>query len=280
MNDPNAFLGYLASDEFSLLRPVVEWIKADNKPFFLTILCSVTHDPYEVPQWFAAPAKEPLNRYRQAIFYTDKFIAALDLELAKLNLVDKTIFCVIGDHGEAFGEHGLLGHERIAFEEVLRIPWAMRARFLIEPGTKITEAVSSVDLTPTLLTLLGFGTNNTDFDGVNVLAAIPDDRKVYFSGWMQQGPVGFVKGNRKFVYNPVSKTVSVYDLNNDPSELVRMEMPAEQAQKIAEEITVWRRNTIFKLAQQRSGKKVLFDSWLCRWNNRVCSAKYRPEAKN
>ena len=279
LNDPNAFLGYLACDEFSMLKPIIEWIKAGEKPFFLTILCSVTHDPYEVPAWFATPAKEPIERYGQAIFYTDKFIAALDVELAKLNLTDKTIFCVVGDHGEAFGEHGLLGHERIAFEEVLRIPFCLRAPFLVEPATKITEPVSSVDLAPTLLALLGFETKGVGFDGVNTLGPIPDDRKVYFSGWIQQGPAGFVKENRKFIYNPTNKKVSVYELSGDPLELAGVELPEQQAGKIAEEIVTWRKNSIFRLNQQRAGKQALFNSWLCRWNNRVCSTRYHPKKK-
>jgi phosphoglycerol transferase MdoB-like AlkP superfamily enzyme len=277
LNDPNAFLGYLACDEFSMLKPIVEWIKADDSPFFLTVLCSVTHDPYEVPEWFAVPAREPAQRYRQAIFYTDKFIAALDLELAKLNLADKTIFCVVGDHGEAFGEHGLLGHERIAFDEVLHIPFCLRAPFLVKPATKVTRAVSSVDVVPTLLTLLGFDTDAVSFDGVNALGHITDDRKVYFSGWMQQSPAGFVKGNRKFVYNPTNRKVNIYDLSTDSLEVVSVELPEQQGRKIADEIILWRKSSIFRLNQQRTGKKTLFSSWLCRWTNRVCSAKYSPE---
>ena len=277
LNDPNAFLGYLACDEFSMLKPIVEWIKADDSPFFLTVLCSVTHDPYEVPEWFAVPAREPVQRYRQAIFYTDKFIAALDVELAKLNLADKTIFCVVGDHGEAFGEHGLLGHERIAFDEVLHIPFCLRAPFLVEPATRVTQALSSVDVTPTLLTLLGFDTNAVGFDGVNALGRISNDRKVYFSGWMQQGPAGFVKGNRKFVYNPANRKVNVCDLSTDSLELISTELPEQQGRKIADEIILWRKNSIFRLNQQRTGRRMLFNSWLCRWTNRVCSAKYSPE---
>ena len=67
LDDPNSFLGYLGSDEFAMLRPITEWIKAEQQPFFLTVLCSVTHDPYEVPEWFGIPPKDPLDRYRQAI---------------------------------------------------------------------------------------------------------------------------------------------------------------------------------------------------------------------
>jgi len=275
LNDPNSFLGYLACDEFSMLEPITEWIKADEKPFLLTILCSVTHDPYEVPRWFAKPAKEPIERYRQAIFYTDKFLAALDVALARLNLTDKTILCVIGDHSEAFGEHGLLGHERIAFDEVLHIPWVMRAPFLVEPGIKVAEPVCSVDLTPTLLSLLGFDINDVSFDGADAMSDVPQGRKVYFSGWMRQGPAGFVKGTRKFIYAPANKSVCVYDLGTDPLESVRIELPQQQAKEIADDIIAWRKNTIFRINQQRTGKKTLFDLWLCRWTERVCSVKYQ-----
>jgi len=280
LNDPNSFLGYLACDEFSMLKPITEWIKTDEQPFFLTILCSVTHDPYEVPGWFDAPAKEPIERYRQSILYTDKFLAALDVELARLNLTDKTIFCVIGDHGEAFGEHGQLGHALISFDEVLRIPFCLRAPFLLEPGVKINEPVSSVDLTPTLLGLLGFETETVGFNGVNVLGSIPESRKVYFSGWMQEGPSGFVQGERKLIYNPADRTVCVYDIGADPLELVRIELPEQQVKKIVDEIVSWRKSTNFRLDQRRTGKKVLFNRWLCRWTDRVCSAKYHPQGHN
>jgi phosphoglycerol transferase MdoB-like AlkP superfamily enzyme len=278
LNDPNSFLGYLACDEFSMLSPITEWIKADERPFFLTILFSVTHDPYEVPEWFAEPDKEPVGRYQQAVFYTDKFLAALDVELTNLNLADKTILCVIGDHGEAFGEHGQHGHVLIAFDEVLRVPFFLRVPFLVEPGTKITEPVSSIDLVPTLLNLIGFETEAVGFDGVNVLGPIPDDRNVYFCDWMQEGPAGFVKGSRKFIYNPADKTVCVYDLSTDPLELDTVELPEQQARRIADEIISWRKHNIFELDQQRTGRKMLFDRWLCRWTNRISSAKYERES--
>lgn len=293
LNNTDAFLGYLGCDEFAMLEPIVEWIKADdNRPFFLTLMLSVTHDPYVVPRWFAAPAKASLTRYQQTIAYTDKFLSALDAELAKLSLTDKTIFCVIGDHGEAFGEHGLLGHERIPFDENLRIPFCLREPSLIQPKTTVTEPVSSVDLAPTLLALLGFDTSNAGFDGTNALGQIPDDRKVYFSGWLSQSPAGFVKANRKFIYYPANKfvlskfipgaaeavdgTVSVYDLNTDPLELSPTEPSEQQNREIADDILTWRRDTIFPLGSKRTGKKTLFDTWQCRWNNRVASVKYRP----
>ncbi len=276
--DPNSFLGYLGCDEFSMLEPVCQWLKASDEPFFLTILCSATHDPYEVPRWFAEPAREPVERYRQAIFYTDKFLAALDVELANMNLVDNTIFCVVGDHGEGFGEHGLLGHERIAFDEALRIPFCVRAPLLLEPGARIAQAVSSVDLAPTLLGLLGFATELVGFDGQDVLArGSVGERSLYFCGWMQEGPAGFVSGGRKFVYNPTSRTVYAYDLKADPLELSRTELSGAEAQRVNDEIAQWRRNTVLRLRQAKTGRVLLYDHWQCRWTGWVSSAKYRRE---
>lgn len=279
LGDPNAFVGYLGCDEFSMLKPIRDWIEADDRPFLLTVLCSITHDPYEVPEWFAEHAKEPLQRYQQTISYTDGFIDALDVELKTMNLADETIFCVIGDHGEAFGEHGLHGHERIAFEEILKVPWVMRVPFLVEGGTEIDQPVSSIDFTPTLLSLLGFDISSANFDGVDVLSDARLEQEICFSGWMQQAPAGFVKGNQKVVYDPANKIVTVYDLSSDPLELNGVELDGEHKQEIIDKIINWRKGTIFQLPQS-SGKKVLFDSWLCRWNDRLAWAKYRSGTKN
>jgi len=284
LNDPNAFIGYLACDEFAMLKPIAEWIKGDERPFLLAIMCSVTHDPYDIPVWFEAQIPErlaalttkPVERYWRTIFYTDRFLAGLDAELAKLKVADKTIFCVVGDHGEAFGEHSLHGHERIALDDAVRVPFVLRAPFLIEPGGKVLEPVGSVDLTPTLLALLGFDTSGAGFEGVNALADIPEDRKVYFAGWLWQSSAGFVKGRHKFVYNPVNKTVFVYDLSADPDELVRKELPERLQREIAAEVLAWRRYSIFQLDQVRTGEKVVFGRWLCGWRNRLCLTKHCP----
>lgn len=278
--DPNTFVGSLGSDEFSMLEPAVKWAKSSDKPFLLVILCSVTHDPYQVPQWFAEPAKDPIQSYNQAITYTDQFLAALDTKLTLANLNKNTIFCIVGDHGEGFGEHGLFGHERIGFEEVLRVPLIIRIPNSIgNAPSKINEPVSSIDLTPTLLALTGFETNDAKFDGTNLLNEIPTDRKIFFSGWMQQSPSGYVINNKKWIYYPDNKTMMTYDLNKDPGENKGRELQEPQAAKIRTQIIEWRKNNIFRLNQQTTGTKMIFNKWLCRWNNRIATTKYQDLAK-
>ena len=274
LHDPNQFVGYLGSDEFAMLQPIQDWIKSEDKPFLLVVLCSVTHDNYLVPRWYAAKADEVVDRYYQTISYTDQFIGALDAQLANLNLTDDTIFCVIGDHGEGFDEHRVSGHERLAYEEVLRVAMCMRAPYLIEPGTRVTGPVNSMDVTPTILGLLGFDIGPMNFDGVNALQPLPQDRKVYFACWMQQGPTGFIQQDNKFVYNPEHDTVSRYCLSVDPLELSGDELPKEQAQRLTQEIMQWRRGTIFRLDQTETGHTTLFDSWHCKWNRRISTIKH------
>lgn len=277
LNDPNCYVGYLGSDEFSMLQPLMDWTQSDNHPFFATVLCSVTHDPYVIPTWFGTPAKEPFDRYKQAISYTDQFMAALDVEIKRMNLSDETILCVIGDHGEAFGEHGLLGHERISFDEVLHIPFFIRAPFLIEPRKKVTSNVSSIDVVPTMLGILGVELEKAEFDGANVLEDMKNERRVFFSGWMQEGPAGYIQGDRKYIYDPTYKTTYVYDLDSDKNELVRMEVTEDHAKEIADMILQWRKDTIFQIKQTQSGSKILYDKWNCRWTQRVSSAKLISE---
>jgi len=278
LDNKDVHLGYLASDEFSMLKPITDWIQSDDKPFLLTVLCSATHDPYEVPQWFAEAERALPDRYKQTVAYTDTFFEALDIELKKLNLDQRTIFCVIGDHGEAFGEHGSFAHERIAFDEALKVPWVMRAPFLIEPRSVITKPVSSLDFTPTILSLLGFEYKPDDFEGADALAELPGDRKVHFACWMQQGPSGFVQADMKYMYIPADKKVRVFNLADDPNETIAYEVPEERNEKIAGELISWRKGTVFRISQKEKGSILLFDRWLCKWNKRNCLAKYKPPA--
>jgi len=280
LDDPNRYLGYLACDEFAMLEPIADWIKTEDRPFFLTVLCSVTHDPYEVPEAFGPVAKEPLQRYRQAIAYTDRFIAAFDTMLENLHLTENTILCIIGDHGEAFGEHDLFGHARIAFEEALRVVWVIRAWALIQPGLRVCRAVSTVDLPATLLNLLGFDISGLELDGINALGPLPQQRKLYFSCWIPQGPAGFIQDRYKYVYDPTLEMGFYYDLTEDPNEVTRKPLEARQADKIAESVRQWRRKSIFNPNQPPLGRKLLFNRWFCRWNHRKASASYTDDSPN
>ena len=104
---------------------------------------------------------------------------------------------------------------------------------------------------------------------------VPDGRQVYFADWMRQAPAGLVKDNRKFIYNPRDRKLWVYDLSTDPLESDRMELAEQQSRAIADEIIAWRKGSIFRLDQERTGERMLFNRWLCSWTDRVCRVKYQ-----
>jgi phosphoglycerol transferase MdoB-like AlkP superfamily enzyme len=279
LSDPNAFVGYLGCDEFSMMEPIVDWIQSGERPFLLAVLCSVTHDPYEVPKWYDKPKKDSLERYKQSVSYTDTFIARLDEELEKLGLKNDTIFCVIGDHGEAFGEHGLLGHERIGFEEVLLVPWVIRSPGMVEQHQEINESVSSIDMTPTLLRMLGFKIESGDFDGKDVLSNNLEDREVYFSGWLEESPIGCITSDLKYIYYSRNNVVNAYKLWNDPYEKIRVQLFETQMEEVSRKLLDWRRKSIFDIQHRIEGERTLYDNWICKWEKRIAKASYVKEDK-
>ena len=277
INDPNRYLGYLGADDYIMIDPIADWIQSGDEPFFITVLCSAAHDPYEVPAWYEEPAAETPDRYRQIVRYTDSFLAALDHKLAELHLRDNTIVCIVGDHAEALGEHGQTGHERIGFEEALSIVWTLRSPAGIRPGTRIEAPVSSIDVAPTLLALLGFDIQAGQFHGLNALGPIPPDRKVYFAGWVPAGPAGYVVGDQKVIYDSSVNEATRYDLSLDPGELNPRVLSADQTERIADEVISWRKETLFTPNQLDRGRRSLFGVWQCRWTGRDPVTRYTLE---
>lgn len=81
-----------------------------------------------------------------------KFKRFLD-EYEKLGLTDKTVFILTADHGTELLEHDRLDHGFTLYDETIRVP------LVIKPpgkhGKRIDTRVSSIDVMPTALDLLG-----------------------------------------------------------------------------------------------------------------------------
>ena len=97
------------------------------------------------------------RRYLASLY--DAGLHGLDRELGRLfrgmeerGLFDNTIVLLTADHGEAFFEHGEGLHAQV-YEETLAVPFLLRIPG--RAGGTIDEVVSLVDITPTLLDLVG-----------------------------------------------------------------------------------------------------------------------------
>lgn len=75
--------------------------------------------------------------------------------LEETGQADRTVVVLTSDHGYFYGEHGLNEERRLAYEESIRIPLAMRWPSAIPVGTVADSLALSVDLAPTVLELAG-----------------------------------------------------------------------------------------------------------------------------
>ncbi len=75
----------------------------------------------------------------------DKAIGALH----DFGLMDNTLLVITSDHGEQFGEHGIIGHGRQVFDELIRIPLLMQGPAPFDEPRVVEESVGLIDVMPT-----------------------------------------------------------------------------------------------------------------------------------
>jgi arylsulfatase A-like enzyme len=196
------------------------------------------HIGYAAGKWSLDPeSAELLHRlYRASIRAIDRRLARLEQILARHGRWDDTAMILTSDHGQAFGEHGVLFHMFRPDDCELRIPLVYRPA----GGTSHRVArgwATLVDVAPTLLAAAGA-------DRPNLPSAVPLDRLVSSD---RPGPAlsmsdglifGHVRtrfeparrdlfdrvwgvayqGNRKVLVESGSRSVREYDVAADPEE--------------------------------------------------------------
>lgn len=111
---------------------------------------------------------EMIRRYDAEIAHTDDALAMLLDGLARTGDLQDTLVVVTADHGEEFLEHGFVEHAWTLYQEVLHVPLIVWRPGFVPPG-RHAGWVSTVDIAPTLLALLGVAQGREAFDGVPLL---------------------------------------------------------------------------------------------------------------
>jgi arylsulfatase A-like enzyme len=146
-----------------------------REPFFAVVQLANVHSPYLVddhdapyqPQAVAydrAHGDEMRNRYRDAVYTSDKAVAKLVRGVRTAESGQRTVIVFTSDHGEMFFDDpgDYFGHTWTVREEEVRVPTWVDA----PPGTLTdaeraslakarTERVFHLDVAPTILDLLG-----------------------------------------------------------------------------------------------------------------------------
>jgi hypothetical protein len=205
-------------DEPATVDRVLSWVDAlpAGQRFFVTYLPIAGHHPYETPERGPFPGHDEMGRYRNALHYSDRSVGALVAGLRARGLEDDTVWIVLGDHGEAMGQHhGNYGHTFFLYEENVRVPFVIAAPGAIARAERSRTVVSLVDTAPTILDILGMPIP-PEHQGRSALDGSP--RLALFFTDYSLGLLGLRDGRWKFVHELDSTRSTLFDLDRDRGE--------------------------------------------------------------
>jgi arylsulfatase A-like enzyme len=155
--------GLLWFDLANLLPP---WqISADFlDPYFQPPAADDEEEEIETLEPLLDPAPGPLppptnesflrlqSTFAGAVSYVDSTVGWLLDELQERQLAAQTLLVVTSDHGQALGEHGIIGPYRPwLHDELIHVPLLMRLPGGAEAGRRVAALTQCSDLFPTLL---------------------------------------------------------------------------------------------------------------------------------
>ncbi|MBI4509160.1 MAG: sulfatase, partial [Deltaproteobacteria bacterium] len=119
---------------------------------FLWIHYFGPHEPYVLHPnlGWSTNGERAVDNYDGEIRWVDREIGRL-LDYLRANR-PRAIIAVTADHGEEFGDHGGAYHGTTLYDEQLRVPLILHVPGL--PGRRVGSPVSTVDVFPTLLSLV------------------------------------------------------------------------------------------------------------------------------
>ena len=130
------------------------WLDGEkDRPFFCWVHYYDPHLPYAPPPAFRKPQLEP---YDGELAFVDSELKRLLEWFEAAKLTDRTLIVVVGDHGEAFGEHGENGHSNFVYNVNLQVPMFFAHPTVIPSGKRVPAIVEALDVFPTILDLFGF----------------------------------------------------------------------------------------------------------------------------
>jgi choline-sulfatase len=154
----------------------------------------------------------------------DHFFAGFLERLSSLGLAEDTLIVVTSDHGEEFDDHGSWGHGHSVYQELLHVPLMFRLPNRLPAGTKVGDAVGTLDISATVTDLLGVPAmaHNEGQTLVGLMFGEPPSRPtVAFSDFQDDRRV-ITTGRWKLVLRG-NLTSTMFDLAADPMEKTELD---------------------------------------------------------
>ena len=130
------------------------WLHEDRSRLFLAwVHLYEPHAPYAAPPEIRARFPgTPIGAYDAEVAAADVQVGRLVDALSAEGRLDRTIVAVVGDHGEALGDHREQEHGFFVYDATIRIPLIVAGPGI--PSRAIRQQVRIVDVMPTILDLL------------------------------------------------------------------------------------------------------------------------------
>lgn len=186
------------------------------------------------------------NAFRAEIGYVDRWLLRLTEELDALGLLEQTTLIVTSDHGESFGEDGVVGHGLSLSQGAGHIPLGMwgggiEAQVVGQPvgltsiPATLEDLLLEEDVSGSLLNSSTWGFARMEIEHPSAVSRPPRRAKRLPSG----AGAAFFDGHLKLVADPFTGE-SLYDLERDPDEKVNLLGTVEPTSRQRHEIDAWR----------------------------------------
>lgn len=242
----------------SITDRFLEWHDAaPERPFFAFLNYYDAHAPYLPPDSLAdrfGPRRtgralhelsrrevwDPQDIERERSAY-EASLSSIDQQLGRLfdalearGIDDNTLVVVTSDHGEQFGEHGLMDHGNSLYRPVLEVPLVIRYPDSVPAGLRIRGAVSLRDVAATIADLADV--EPAPFPGTSLAslwsgqpAAVSRPYAELRAGIRTVPWVPLAKGRMVSVvvdgFHLIENgdgSTELFDLSNDPDELINL----------------------------------------------------------
>jgi len=206
-------------DDRSTARHLLAFIDAQPQARFFAVFMPIAgHHPYRAPGEGPRPFPEASDQeaYVNDVHVADDAFGLLRAGLQARGLDQRTLYIVVGDHGEAFREHeGNVAHALFLHEENVRIPLLVAAPGQMQGQRRVPVLASLIDLTPTTLALAGLPVP-TGYEGRSLLDGVPRVARFFTEQGVRRA--GLRDGRWKLIVDQDARRTQLYDLAADPAE--------------------------------------------------------------
>jgi len=208
---------------FNMFLPELEGLKyfqdrilKASKPFLAVYWTNATHFPYyNYSSLQDLQSLSLFSQYIRNLQLVDHEIQSIYDLLKNNKLIENTIFIVVGDHGESFGQHNHWAHGQTLYQEEIKVPLLIIAPNLFKPAV-IKSVKSSIDILPTLLDAMkrNFGEN---LQGESIFSKNNTRKYVFVYG--DQDDIAMIDNNSmKTIMSFNNNSCVRFNLNIDPHE--------------------------------------------------------------